>query len=152
MSFLRRKKPEAAAPPPPTPTHEEVTAQEYLLRLGSVDDALRMNRALNVKPAVASWIRAVEESNRKLLLTATHTWEQRHSDLLSAEIEKQLGNKSIVEGTRFKRVEPDRHAGPLEPAKTRAQGRSRLDSSSATASRDRARAATSSPKSRRAMS
>ena len=33
MSFLRRKKSEPSAPPPPVPVHEEVTAQEYILRL-----------------------------------------------------------------------------------------------------------------------
>ena len=81
--------------------------EDYLTSLGSVDKALAMNRALNVTPAVASWCRAVEESNRKLLLTACHTWEQRHTDLLMAEIEKQLGNKTIVEGVRFSRVERD---------------------------------------------
>lgn len=81
---------------------------EYLMSLGSVDRALSMNRSLNVKPAVASWIEAVEQSNRGLLMTAAKTWEQRHTDLLIAEIEKQLGKKSLVEGAKFSRVERQR--------------------------------------------
>lgn len=60
MSFLRRKKPEAAAPPPPTPTHEEVTAQEYLLRLAFVarsSDGLR----LPADPSVAAALPGIVE-------------------------------------------------------------------------------------------
>jgi hypothetical protein len=61
MSFLRRKKsPEAAAPPPPTPMQEEVTAQEYLLRLSFVarsSDGLR----LPADPSVAGAIPAIVE-------------------------------------------------------------------------------------------
>ena len=36
MSFLKRKKQGQDAPPPPTPVQEEVTAQEYLLRLAYI--------------------------------------------------------------------------------------------------------------------
>jgi len=61
MSFLRRKKsPETAAPPPPTPMQEEVTAQEYLLRLSFVarsSDGLR----LPADPSVAAAIPAIVE-------------------------------------------------------------------------------------------
>ncbi len=81
---------------------------QYLHTLGSVDLALGMNRALNVKPAVSSWLEAVDQSNRGLLLTATKTWEQRHTDLLMAELEKQLGKKTIVDGHRLSRVDKDR--------------------------------------------
>ena len=45
MSFLRRKKQDATPPPPPTAMQEEVTAQEYLLRLAFVarsSDGLRL--------------------------------------------------------------------------------------------------------------
>jgi hypothetical protein len=45
MSFLRRKKPEAEPPPPPAPVQEEVSAQEYLVRLAFVarsSDGLRL--------------------------------------------------------------------------------------------------------------
>ncbi len=45
MSFLKRKKREPDAPPPPTPVQEEVTAQEYLLRLAYIarsSDGLRL--------------------------------------------------------------------------------------------------------------
>jgi hypothetical protein len=61
MSFLRRKKsPETAAPPPPTPMQEEVTAQEYLLRLSFVarsSDGLR----LPADPSVSAAIPAIVE-------------------------------------------------------------------------------------------
>ena len=60
MSFLRRKKSEPAPPPPPTPVHEEVTAQEYLLRLAYVarsSDGLR----LAADPSVAAAIPAIVE-------------------------------------------------------------------------------------------
>ena len=45
MSFLKRKKPQQDAPPPPMPVQEEVTAQEYLLRLAYIarsSDGLRL--------------------------------------------------------------------------------------------------------------
>jgi hypothetical protein len=60
MSFLRRKKQDAAPPPPPTPTHEEVTAQEYSLRLSFVarsSDGLR----LPAEPRAASAIPGIVE-------------------------------------------------------------------------------------------
>jgi hypothetical protein len=60
MSFLRRKKQEAEPPPPPTPVHEEVTAQEYSLRLSFVarsSDGLR----LPADPRVASAIPGIVE-------------------------------------------------------------------------------------------
>jgi hypothetical protein len=56
MSFLRRKKQDdAAPPPPPTPVQEEVTAQEYGLRISLVarsSDGLRLPADPNVGAAV----------------------------------------------------------------------------------------------------
>jgi tRNA A37 threonylcarbamoyladenosine synthetase subunit TsaC/SUA5/YrdC len=46
MSFLRRKKEEQAPPPPPTPVLEEITGQQYVLKLaflGRSSDGLRMS-------------------------------------------------------------------------------------------------------------
>jgi hypothetical protein len=61
MSFLRRKKsPETAAPPPPTPMQEEVTAQEYLLRLSFVARSSDGQR-LPADPSVAAAIPAIVE-------------------------------------------------------------------------------------------
>ncbi len=60
MSFLRRKKSEPAPPPPPTPVQEEVSAQEYLLRLAYVarsSDGLR----LAAEPSVAAAIPSIVE-------------------------------------------------------------------------------------------
>ncbi len=60
MSFLRRKKTEAPPPPPPSPVQEEVTAQEYLLRLAFVarsSDGLR----LPADPSIASSIPGIVE-------------------------------------------------------------------------------------------
>jgi hypothetical protein len=60
MSFLRRKKPEALPPPPPTPMQEEVTAQEYLIRLAFVarsSDGLR----LPADPSIAAAIPGIVE-------------------------------------------------------------------------------------------
>ena len=60
MSFLRRKKEEAPTPPPPTAMFEEVTAQEYSLRLSFMarsSDGLR----LHADPSVAAHIPAIVE-------------------------------------------------------------------------------------------
>ncbi len=60
MSFLRRKRQDAPPPPPPTPVHEEITAQEYSLRLSFVarsSDGLR----LPADPRVASAIPGIVE-------------------------------------------------------------------------------------------
>ncbi len=59
MSFLRRKKAEAP-PPPPTPVYEEVTAQEYSLRvafLARSSDGLR----LSAEPSTVAAIPAIVE-------------------------------------------------------------------------------------------
>ncbi len=82
--------------------------EEYLATLGSMDEAMRMNSALCVNPSVSSWIEAVEQKHRGLLLTATQGWGSRNTTMLAAEIEKQLGHKSIIDGTRFRRVDRDR--------------------------------------------
>lgn len=82
--------------------------EEYLFSLGSVEKALAMHKALNVKAAVANWIRAVEESNRDLLLTATQTWEPRHTELLVAELQKQLVGKTVIEAIQLQRVSRDK--------------------------------------------
>ena len=45
MSFLRRKKDEDEAPPPPSPIQEDVSAQQYALKLNYLaksSDGLRM--------------------------------------------------------------------------------------------------------------
>lgn len=60
MSFLRRKKAEPAPPPPPTPVQEEVTGQEYQLRLAYMarsSDGLR----LPADPSVAAAIPGIVE-------------------------------------------------------------------------------------------
>ena len=65
MSFLRRKKPQAAPPPPPTPTHEEVTAQEYLLRLAYVarsSDGLRLPADPNAAAAIAGIVEPLSQT------------------------------------------------------------------------------------------
>lgn len=77
---------------------------EYVTSLGNADQVFLMNRALAMKPAVANWIRAVEEGNRSELIRTTRVWEQRHTDLLIAEIASQLEGSSIVEGVTFQRV------------------------------------------------
>lgn len=60
MSFLRRKTKEQAPPPPPTPVAEDVSAQEYSLRLSFLarsSDGLR----LQADPAVARAIPGIVE-------------------------------------------------------------------------------------------
>ena len=65
MSFLRRKKPQTAPPPPPTPMHEEVTAQEYLLRLAYVarsSDGLRLPADPNAAAAIAGIVEPLSQT------------------------------------------------------------------------------------------
>lgn len=81
---------------------------DYVVTLGSVDRAMEMNTALQHKPAVANWIKAVEESNRDLLMIASRAWEQRHTTLLIAELEAQLAGTTVLEGTIFRRVGKDK--------------------------------------------
>jgi hypothetical protein len=55
MSFLRRKRAEAPPPPPPTPVIEEVTGQQYVLKLnlmGRSSDGLRLPADPNVLQAL----------------------------------------------------------------------------------------------------
>jgi hypothetical protein len=60
MSFLRRKKPDTAPPPPPMPVQEEITAQEYSVRLAYMarsSDGLR----LRADPTTASAVPGIVE-------------------------------------------------------------------------------------------
>ena len=60
MSFLKRKKRDSEPPPPPTPVLEEISAQEYSLRLSFVarsSDGLR----LTADPAVARAVPGIVE-------------------------------------------------------------------------------------------
>lgn len=79
--------------------------EPYLTSLGSIDTAMEMNKALNVAAAVASWFESVGSSHRGLLMTAARNWEQRHTDLLVAEIEKQLVNKTLIEAERIRGID-----------------------------------------------
>ena len=65
MSFLRRKKTEAEPPPPPTPVVEEVTAQEYSLRLSFVarsSDGLRLRADQSVAGAVPGIVEPISQT------------------------------------------------------------------------------------------
>ncbi len=65
MSFLRRKKPEAPPPPPPTPMYEEVTAQEYSLRIYFVarsSDGLRLRADQSVASAIPSIVEPLSQT------------------------------------------------------------------------------------------
>ncbi|MEK6253031.1 MAG: hypothetical protein AABM43_14115, partial [Actinomycetota bacterium] len=60
MSFLRRRNKEVAPPPPPTPFIEEITAQEYSLKLAFLarsSDGLR----LPADPSMKAMLPAVVE-------------------------------------------------------------------------------------------
>ena len=55
MSFLRRKRPDAPPPPPPSPVFEDVSAQQYSLKLAYVarsSDGLRMQPDPSVRAAL----------------------------------------------------------------------------------------------------
>jgi hypothetical protein len=71
MSFLRRgKKEEAAAPPPPTPVQEEVTAQEYGLRLTLVarsSDGLRLPAEPGAAAAVPGIVEPLSQTTVELI-------------------------------------------------------------------------------------
>ena len=70
MSFLRRKKSEPAPPPPPTPVQEEVTAQEYLLRLAFVarsSDGLRLPADPSVAAAIPSIVEPLSTSRIEVI-------------------------------------------------------------------------------------
>jgi hypothetical protein len=65
MSFLRRKKNEVEPPPPPTPVVEEVTAQEYSLRLSFVarsSDGLRLRADQSVAAAVPGIVEPISQT------------------------------------------------------------------------------------------
>lgn len=78
--------------------------KDYVVSLGSVDRAMAMNSALQYKPAVANWIKAVEESNRDLLVVSSRAWGASHTALLVAELEAQLEGETLLHGTQFRRV------------------------------------------------
>ena len=65
MSFLRRKTKEAPPPPPPTAVQEEVTAQEYLLRLAYLarsSDGQRLPADASVLAAIPQIVEPLSET------------------------------------------------------------------------------------------
>jgi hypothetical protein len=65
MSFLRRKKQDATPPPPPTAMQEEVTAQEYLLRLAFVarsSDGLRLPADPSIAAAIPRLVEPLSQT------------------------------------------------------------------------------------------
>jgi hypothetical protein len=65
MSFLRRNKSKEAPPPPPTALQEEVTAQEYLVRLAFVarsSDGLRLPADPNVLASIPQIVEPLSET------------------------------------------------------------------------------------------
>ena len=71
MSFLRRgKKEEAEPPPPPTPMQEEVSAQEYGLRISFVarsSDGLRLPADPTVAAAVPGIVEPLSETTVEVI-------------------------------------------------------------------------------------
>lgn len=65
MSFLRRKKPEAEPPPPPTPVQEDVSAQEYSVRLvflARSSDGLRLRADPSTAEAVPGIVEPLSQT------------------------------------------------------------------------------------------
>ena len=65
MSFLRRKKEEAPPPPPPSPVQEDVSAQQYTLKLNYLaksSDGLRMQADLAVRAMLPSIVEPLADS------------------------------------------------------------------------------------------
>jgi hypothetical protein len=66
MSFLRRKKQDVEPPPPPTPTHEEVRAQEYALRVSLMarsSDGLRLPADPSVAAAIPGIVEPISQTS-----------------------------------------------------------------------------------------
>jgi hypothetical protein len=70
MSFLRRKKNEPAAPPPPTPVQEDVSAQQYSLKLAFLarsSDGLRMQADPAVAAALPGIVEPLSQTNVEVI-------------------------------------------------------------------------------------
>jgi hypothetical protein len=66
MSFLRRKKQEVEPPPPPMPVQEEITAQEYLVRLAFLarsSDGLRLRADPSTAMAVPGIVEPLSQTS-----------------------------------------------------------------------------------------
>lgn len=70
MSFLRRKKNEPSAPPPPTPVQEDVSAQQYSLKLAFLarsSDGLRMQADPAVAAALPGIVEPLSQTNVEVI-------------------------------------------------------------------------------------
>jgi hypothetical protein len=70
MSFLRRKKNEPAVPPPPTPVQEDVSAQQYSLKLAFLarsSDGLRMQADPAVAAALPGIVEPLSQTNVEVI-------------------------------------------------------------------------------------
>lgn len=75
MSFLRRNRPKEAAPPPPTPIQEEVTAQEFSLKLALLarsSDGLRMPADPRMKAMLPSVVEPLALSPVEVIEPVAH--------------------------------------------------------------------------------
>ena len=75
MSFLRRRNKEVAPPPPPTPFIEEITAQEYSLKLAYLarsSDGLRLPADPRMKAMLPSVVEPLAEGPVEVLEPVSH--------------------------------------------------------------------------------
>ena len=75
MSFLRRRKPEVEPPPPPTPYIEEITAQEYSLKLAFLarsSDGLRLPADPRMKTMLPSVVEPLAEGPVEVIEPVSH--------------------------------------------------------------------------------
>ena len=75
MSFLRRRKPEVEPPPPPTPYIEEITAQEYSLKLAFLarsSDGLRLPADPRMKTMLPSVVEPLADGPVEVIEPVSH--------------------------------------------------------------------------------
>jgi len=75
MSFLRRRKPEVEPPPPPTPYIEEITAQEYSLKLAYLarsSDGLRLPADPRMKTMLPSVVEPLAQGPVEVIEPVSH--------------------------------------------------------------------------------
>lgn len=80
----------------------------YAYSSGSLERAQQLKSSYAVCATVASWVAAVDDASRSLLLEAVKSWGTKHTTLLMAELEHQMFGKTLIEVRELRRIPKER--------------------------------------------
>lgn len=82
----------------------DATYANFLMGTGGPEGVQRNTDILSRVQTVASWLKAVSDSNRGLLYEATFKWGPPHSQALAVELGQQVLGCTLIQGTQLNKI------------------------------------------------